>query len=597
MSHGHSSGSNKMLLSAIAVVIVVYLITLLMGLPQAGTQMVVDAKSHHGESHGDAHGEKSPAEPEATGETTAAVVPPSAGTEGTAAAPVVTKEEAKKDAHGATDGHHAEDGHHAGDEEVKHPPFWMIIPFAALLLCIAILPLLEATEEWWEHNKNRFFVAVVLGMATLVYYFAMHETAVVSHWPAHNGTIIDVNPETAHDVTVVDLGHQGLNNALTVFSNALLAEYIPFIMLLFSLYTISGGIRIEGDLKAHPLTNTTIIGIGALLASFIGTTGAAMLLIRLLLETNKERKHVKHTVIFFIFAVCNCGGLLLPIGDPPLFLGYLRGVPFTWTLCLTQEWIFVNVALLVVYFVWDTFFAYHKETKSDIIHDEMRTTRLRFSGMLLNVPLLVAVIFAVALLDPSKAFPGTDWHPWMFFREIVMLALVGISVGIGSKKLREANQFNYHAIIEVAALFCGIFICMQAPLQILNEKGDQLGLDKPQEYFWVTGFLSSFLDNAPTYVVFFDTAIASGVPTDEETGEEEDSVDVGGRKIAEKYLIAISLGAVFMGAMTYIGNGPNFMVRAIADSSGVKMPSFFGYMAYSCCVLLPILLIMTLIFL
>jgi Na+/H+ antiporter NhaD/arsenite permease-like protein len=378
-----------------------------------------------------------------------------------------------------------------------------------------------------------------------------------------------------------------------VLANAILHEYIPFIMLLFSLYTISGGIRIEGDLPAHPLTNSIFIAVGGLLASFIGTTGAAMLLIRPLLETNSERKHVKHTVIFFIFVVCNCGGCLLPIGDPPLFLGYLRGVGFLWTMNLWQEWLFVNVSLVAMYYAVDHFWHYPKEEPRDISLDETRVRGLKFSGLWPNVPLLLGVVASVALLDPSKPLGGPDgWHPWMYLREIVQLALVVASLTLGSKAVRKANTFNYHAIIEVAALFLGIFICMQPALQILQVEGPALakaGLDSPMHFFWLTGSLSAVLDNAPTYVVFFTTASV---------------MDVGGKmvpinqgQINEALLVAISLGAVFMGAMTYIGNGPNFMVKAIAEKSGVKMPSFFGYMLYSCVFLLPLFIVTTLIFL
>ena len=457
----------------------------------------------------------------------------------------------------------------------------MIAPFALLLLAIAVLPLIPFTEHWWEKNLNRFYVAAILGMITLSYFWFFHQGDVPVHWPAHDW------------LEVEDVQVSGFDRAKAVLFNAILGEYIPFIMLLFSLYTISGGIRIEGDLAAHPLTNSTFIAIGGLLASFIGTTGAAMLLIRPLLETNKERKYVRHTVVFFIFVVCNCGGLLLPIGDPPLFLGYLRGVSFLWTMELWPAWLMVNILLVIVYFCWDHFFCYPKEEKTDILRDEIRTTKLKFSGLWPNVPLLAGVILSVALLDPHQKFLGTNWYPWMYLREIVQLALIGLSLFLGSQKVRQANKFNYHAIVEVAALFCGIFICMQPPLQILNEKGSQLGIDTPGEYFWATGTLSSVLDNAPTYVVFFETAKS----LDNESKEankplvflSEDKTTE--KSLPSKFLIAISLGAVFMGAMTYIGNGPNFMVRAIADESGVKMPSFFGYMLYSCAVLLPILLL------
>ncbi len=445
------------------------------------------------------------------------------------------------------------------------PPFWTVLPFAMLLAAIAILPLVPGANHWWDSNLNRFKVAGGLALVTLAYFAFLHRSAIEGHFPAH------------HQVEHVERGVQtGLVGAIV--ENAILQEYVPFIVLLFSLYTISGGIRITGDLEARPLTNATFMAIGALLASFIGTTGAAMLLIRPLLETNRERKHVAHTVVIFIFIVCNCGGCLLPIGDPPLFLGYLEGVPFLWTLRLWREWLFVNGLLLAIYLALDGLWFHRKEAPSDIQRDITQIRRLEIRGWRLNVPLLVGVVLAVALLDPSKPVPGTAWHPWIYLRELVQLCLVAASLVFDREKVHEANSFNYAAIIEVAALFVGIFITMQPALQILGIKGSELGLSTPPHFFWASGSLSSVLDNAPTYLVFFKTAqsmpAADGTPL-------VANVDA-------HILAAISLGAVFMGAMTYIGNGPNFMVRAIAEKSGVRMPSFFGYMVYSCLILLPL---------
>ena len=260
-----------------------------------------------------------------------------------------------------------------------------------------------------------------------------------------------------------------------VLATSLLQEYLPFIVLLFSLFTISGGIRIEGDLRRHALTNTTFLAVGSALASFIGTTGAAMVLIRPLLHTNRERKHVVHTIVFFIFTVCNCGGCLLPLGDPPLLLGYLHGVPFQWTLILWKQWLFVNGLLLVIYFLWDHFFFYPRETPRDLAREESRVHPLRFAGLPLNGILLIGAALAVAFLDPRKVFPGTAWHPWLYLREAVMLALVAISLGLGSAHTRTQNKFNFAPIIEVAVLFFGIFICMQPALQILDARRGQSG--------------------------------------------------------------------------------------------------------------------------
>lgn len=468
--------------------------------------------------------------------------------------------------------------HHAGpvvEVDSAAPPLAMLVPFALLLGAIAIFPLLPRVSHWWESNSHKFLVAAILAAATLAYFFFWHSTPIAAHWPAHH---------------VVSPSASGPNFGLTwgVLGGALLGEYVPFMVLLFSLYTICGGIRIEGDLPARPMTNTLFLLVGGVLASFIGTTGAAMLLIRPLLHTNRERKHVVHTVIFFIFIVCNCGGCLLPIGDPPLFLGYLLGVPFLYTFDLWKEWLFVNGLLLAIYFLWDSFWHHPRETKIALQTDETRVHRLRFAGLWPNIPLLLLVVFSVATLDPGKSLPGTDWHPWMYLREAAQLMLVAASLVLGDAHSRRQNHFNYFAIVEVAALFFGIFIAMQPALQILDVLGPKLGLSTPTHFFWASGGLSSFLDNAPTYVVFFTAAKAlthSGGLADPVAG------------VSRGLLAAVSLGSVFMGANTYIGNGPNFMVKAIAEQSGVKMPSFFGYMLYSMAILIPIFILTDWLFL
>ena len=548
MTHDASSShstNERLPVYVIALLIVAYVASLVAGLPQAATDMINGAAAHAEAPHGDpAHAASSDA---AHG----------------------TPDDAARHETG-----HGETAH--GDTRHAEPPtppgFVWVTPFVLLLGAIAILPLIPATEHWWENNRNRFLVAATLAAITLLYYLTAHAHAVERHFLGHK---------------LVEPAASGLSFdvAWTIFQNAIFQEYIPFIVLLFSLYTISGGIRIAGDLRATSLINAAFIGTGGLLASFIGTTGAAMLLIRPLLETNAERKYVRHTVIFFIFVVCNTGGCLLPIGDPPLFLGYLMGVDFLWTLVLWPEWLFVNGCLIAIYLVWDRFYAYPHESKADVARDDMMTTRIRISGLKWGSVWLAGVILAVALLDPSKPFPGTDWHPWLFLREIVQLTMVACSLLVTPHLIRKENNFNYHAIIEVAALFFGIFICMQPALQILGVYGPNLGIDTPLKFFWATGGLSSVLDNAPTYVVFFKTA---------QTLPPSDGTMIAG--VAESLLIAISLGAVFMGAMTYIGNGPNFMVKAIAEKSNVRMPSFFGYMLYSCAVLLPVLALTTWLF-
>jgi Na+/H+ antiporter NhaD/arsenite permease-like protein len=444
---------------------------------------------------------------------------------------------------------------------VEHGPpprIFAVLPFAGLLLCIALFPLIPSTHHWWESNKNRLMVSLAFASTTLIYYLVAYDFAKMGE----------------------------------VLEHALVVEYLPFIVLLFSLFVISGGISLRGDLAAHPATNTGFLAIGGLLASFIGTTGASMLLIRPLLQTNRERKHVVHTVIFFIFIVSNIGGCLLPIGDPPLFLGYLMGVPFTWTLGLWKEWAFMCAVLLVVYYVWDMI-AYRKETPRDIARDEVQIHRLTLHGKF-NFLLLAGVVLCVAVVKPEQELLGLGFEAFPFLRELLMLGLVALSLKFTPQSVRRANQFNYSAILEVAALFIGIFITMQAPIEILNASGETLRpyLSSPHAFYWATGALSSFLDNAPTYVVFFETA-ETMTPLDAPGA----LILADGGTIRTTWLTAISLGAVFMGAMTYIGNGPNFMVKSIAEQSGVRMPSFFGYMIYSVAILIPIFVVMTLIFL
>jgi Na+/H+ antiporter NhaD/arsenite permease-like protein len=460
-------------------------------------------------------------------------------------------------------------GHDTGHAGTS-PPLFTVLPFALLLAAIAILPLTPQLSHWWEHNSSKLLVAGLLALVTLAYYTFFHRHPVDLHFPAH---------------AVVQPAATGPSWAAAgaVLANAMLSEYVPFIVLLFALYVITGGVRIEGDLAATPTVNAAFLGLGALAASFIGTTGAAMLLVRPLLETNKERRIVAHTLVFFIFLVCNCGGCLLPIGDPPLFLGYLEGVDFLWTLSLWKPWLLTNGLLLAIYWLWDTFLAQPHERAGDIIRDSRAAGPLTISGLWPNALLMAGVIAAVALLDPSKAVPGTTWHPWMFLREAVLLGLVGLSLFLGSREIRRQNGFTYGAIVEVAALFLGIFVCMQPALALLHEHGASLGIDSPRAFFWATGSLSSVLDNAPTYLVFFK---AAGI-------DPRDGLTV----LEASRLAAVSLGAVFLGAMTYIGNGPNFMVKAIAEQSGVKMPSFFGYMLYSFGVLLPVFALASFLFL
>jgi len=345
-------------------------------------------------------------------------------------------------------------------------------------------------------------------------------------------------------------------------------DYVSFIVLLAGLFVISGGVLLRGDLTATPLVNSAFLAVGAMLASVVGTTGASMLLIRPLLQTNRERTRRRHTVVFFIFLVSNVGGMLTPLGDPPLFLGYLEGVPFTWTLRLWPQWLVLTGALLLIYFVWDSI-AYAREPLAALRRDRAQIEPLRLRGAT-NAVGLAGVILAVAFLRAP-------------LRESVIVLLAAASLWRTPAPVRRANGFTWYPIIEVAALFLGIFLTMIPALELLRLRGGELGVRTPAQFFWAAGALSSFLDNAPTYLAFL--ALGQGL------GLAPEVVGVPGTILA-----AISVGSVAMGANTYIGNAPNFMVKSIADEAGVKMPSFFGYMLYSGAVLIPLFGLVTLLF-
>jgi Na+/H+ antiporter NhaD/arsenite permease-like protein len=406
------------------------------------------------------------------------------------------------------------------------PAIGWALPFLGLLLAIAVLPL--AAPRFWESNLRKLAVAALLSLPVLWLYASARPEALV---------------HAARD-------------------------YVSFIVLLAGLFVISGGVMLEGDLQATTRTNALLLGAGALLASFVGTTGASVLLIRPLLQTNRERKRVTHTVVFFIFLVSNVGGCLTPLGDPPLFLGYLAGVPFLWTLRLFPAWLLAVGLVLAAYVACDLR-ERAKEEIADLRRDFYEVRPLRVAGKD-NLVLLAGVLAAVALLQA----------PW---RELVIVALAFVSYAWTDPELRRANRFSFGPILEVAALFAGIFVTMLPALDLLRERGAELGVREPWQFFWASGALSSFLDNAPTYLTFLALARGLGLPA-----------EVAG--VPEKVLAAISLGAVFMGANSYIGNGPNFMVRAIAEERGVRMPSFGGYMAWSGLVLLPIFVVVTLVF-
>ncbi len=424
-------------------------------------------------------------------------------------------------------------------------PLWASIPFAIILLFIAIGPLFF--HHWWENNKNKLIVSLVLGIPVAIYLIA-----------------------------------NGLTHNLT---HQMFFDYIPFIILLGSLFVITGGIQLKGDIEAKPIVNTIFLAIGALLASFMGTTGAAMLLIRPVIRTNSERKFKVHTILFFIAIVANAGGMLTPLGDPPLFLLYLRGAPFEWFFSLTKEWAVVNGILLVVYYIFDKYY-HKKEPITNIIKDKTQIEPISLSGTY-NFIFLIGVVLSVAFLNKQYIQAIEHNYNLAFIREAAMLFFAGLSLYFTPKLLRLNNKFTWTPIIEVAFLFLGIFITMVPALLWLNTNAHSLGIDSAAMFYYATGGLSSFLDNAPTALAFHNLALGMTDPT--ATGL------VAG--IPEEYLTAISLGAVFFGAMTYIGNGPNFMVKAIAEENKIPMPSFFGYMfKFSLIILLPIYILTQILF-
>ena len=383
------------------------------------------------------------------------------------------------------------------------------------------------------------------------------------------------------------------NNAENEFTHKLVHQmvfdYVPFILLLTALFVVTGGIHVKGDIQATPKVNTLILAIGFVLASLMGTTGAAMLLIRPLLATNSQRKYTTHTVLFFIALVANTGGLLTPLGDPPLFLLYLRGAEFTWFLSLFPIWAFVGISLLVIYFLLDTYYYTKREELEHLMHDAREQEPIRIDGNI-NFLWLACVVASVMFINSGYIPAMGEEHAPIYIkllREIVLVAIIFLSLYTTKKQVREANHYSWAPIIEVAVLFVGIFATMTPALIYLNANAADLGLTKPWQFYYSAGTLSSFLDNAPTAVAFHSVAtglpMAEGVPM------------VAG--VQEVLLKAIATASVFFGAMTYIGNGPNFMVKAIAEESGLRMPSFFGYMfKFSLVVLLPLYIIVQLIF-
>lgn len=436
---------------------------------------------------------------------------------------------------------------------------WWALPFAGMLLSIAFCPLV--VPKFWHHHYGK----VALGWAI---------------------------------VFIIPAGLTfGMGVAAYTVIETLVLEYLPFVILLLSLFTIAGGIRLTGSLVGTPKLNTILILVGTFLASWMGTTGAAMLFIRPLLRANAHRRYRVHTVVFFIFLVANIGGSLTPLGDPPLFLGFLKGVTFFWTIGhLLPETLLLVFSLATIYFILDT--VLYRREGCPQPDQEGPQERFGFLGKV-NFILLAGVVAMVLISGLWKS--GVKFNIWAdiyldlpnALRDVVLLALAGLSLMLTPHDIRRGNDFTWEPIVEVAKIFAGIFITMAPAIAILKAGPDGAlrnlvalvagpdGQPINYMYFWLTGMLSSFLDNAPTYLVFFNIA----------GGDAQTLMNV-----MPDTLAAISAGAVFMGANTYIGNAPNFMVRSIAVEQGVKMPSFFGYMAWSMGILIPLFIILTLIF-
>lgn len=439
----------------------------------------------------------------------------------------------------------------------RHLSLTWMIPFAGILLSIAIMPL--AAPSFWHHHFGK--VSAVWAALIVIPFALIH----------------------------------GVPTAVYEVVHLLLLDYIPFIVLLTALFTVTGGIHIKGNLHGSPSMNTALLAIGTVLAGWMGTTGASMLLIRPMIRANDDRRHKIHVFVFFIFLVSNIGGALTPLGDPPLFLGFLKGVSFFWTTThLFSEMLVCAIVLLALFYAIDSYW-YRKEGRPK--RDPTPETPVRIEGGV-NIILLAAIVGAV--LASGTWNPGirfTVFHVTLelqnVLRDLILVAICFLSLRLTSRASRLDNGFSWAPMLEVAKLFAGIFITIAPALAILRAGKDGAlaplvalvtGPDgQPNDicYFWLTGILSSFLDNAPTYLVFFN--LAGGDP----------NVLMGA---LASTLAAISCGAVFMGANSYIGNAPNFMVKAVVEESGIRMPSFFGYMAWSCGILLPLFLLLTLIF-
>ena len=435
-------------------------------------------------------------------------------------------------------------------------PLWTVLPFVAYLGALAVVPL--ALPRFWESNRNKLAMAAAFSVPVAAGLWRAGLTA----WLAHSA-----------------------------------GEYAAFIALLATLFVISGGVHLKGSLAGTPLQNTKLLAVGAVLASLVGTTGASILLLPPLLRANESRRSKAHIVVFFIFIVSNGGGMLTPLGDPPLYLGFLRGVPFLWTLRLWGPWALVNGALLVIFNLLDQRVLEREERErpgSQLEEAQRVKEPLQVDGRR-NLVYLAGVLGVVYASGQYGARIHPDPRVQLLAQIGGLVVLAALSLLTTPPSIRRANHFSWGPILEVAAVFAGVFVTMVPALKVLEDRGSLLGLARPWHFFWASGLLSSFLDNAPTYLTF--ASLAVGVLNQAGAGLTADDLGaVVAHPLGALYLAAVSCGAVFMGANTYIGNGPNFMVKAMAESRGVAMPSFFGYMAWSGAVLLPLFVVVTLVF-
>lgn len=441
---------------------------------------------------------------------------------------------------------------------------YLCIPFVGILLCIAVMPLVK--PHWWETHQPH--IAAFWSLLFVIPFALLH----------------------------------GAGEAAEIVLECLVNDYLTFIVLLFGLFCVSGNITMEGDLAGSPRVNIILLTIGTLLSSVIGTTGSSMLMVRPVIKMNSWRRNRTHIMVFFIFLVSNIGGCLTPIGDPPLLMGFSRGVPFFWSLKLFPL-LLINMVVILTVFYWIDRKAYCKEIAKGRMPDINKPkTRISIQGIhnLFYVGMIVAAVILSGVLPDLPAFQNAAGevlgihiygHVTLTYPALIEIAIILFAAFLSFKttepEIRVKNHFTWGAIKEVAVLFFGIFITMQPALMILKSMGGSLGITEPMQMFWTTGLLSSFLDNTPTYLVFLTTAgamnYAEGIMT-----------TLG--MVPVQMLLAISCGAVFMGANTYIGNAPNFMVKAISDENGIRMPSFFGYIMWSMCILIPVFLLDAIIF-